>query len=106
MPNRVMTNPAIEIGPNGNAYECFTMIPTRKVRKPTETTSGHHEGAGRWIPSPLTRGGSGSTFTPAACLRSQSASFPVTVGSTAKFHSCGGEGIDHSSVAPFHGSAG
>src|ERR1700730_8302515 len=46
----------------------------------------------------------------ACCVRSrcflfQSASRPVTCGSTAKFQAGGGEAVAHSSVRPFHGSA-
>ncbi len=41
------------------------------------------------------------------CFRfdSQNGSRPSTVGRVSKFHSGGGDGIAHSSVAPFQGSA-
>ena len=58
-----------------------------------------------WMPAPLTRSGSGS-LPPWARFSSQNGSRPCTVGMTGKLNSCGGDGIDHSSVAPFHGSAG
>src|SRR6185436_7776732 len=72
---------------------------------PTALTSGQIEGLGRWIPAPLTRLGSGSG-PPLARRRSQAGVALLTGGTSAKFHSCGGEGISHSSVAPCQGSAG
>jgi hypothetical protein len=58
-----------------------------------------------WIPAPVPAEGSGSG-PPRSRLSSQSGSRPWTTGSWAKFHSGGGDGMDHSRVAPFQGSAG
>jgi len=58
-----------------------------------------------WIPAPLTRAGSGSA-PPAFRFRYQSSSREETVGISGKLNSWGGDGMAHSRVAPFHGSAG
>ena len=81
------------------------MTPIISPATPSAATRGQYDGWGRWIPWPLTRAGSGS-FPPFARFVSHSASRPCTTGISAKFHSCGGDGMDHSSVAPFQGSAG
>src|SRR5882757_7626434 len=47
----------------------------------------------------------GWTCVRSRCFLFQSASRPVTCGSTPKFQAGGGEAVAHSSVRPFHGSA-
>src|SRR5687768_17609522 len=81
------------------------MIPTNSAATPIAEPSGQYEGLGRWMPAPLPARGSGRA-PPCFRFSSQSGSRPTTAGSLSKFHSGGGDGIAHSSVAPFQGSAG
>src|SRR5687767_2063764 len=86
-------------------YLGLTRIATNSAVTPTAETSGQYDGLGIWIPAPVPGAGSGSA-PPRCRLVSHSGSRPCTTGVSWKFHSGGGEGIAHSRVAPFQGSAG
>src|SRR5688572_1242838 len=82
-----------------------SMMPTNRAATPTAVTSGQYDGLGRWIPAPVPATGSDSR-PPFFRFSSHSGSRPSTTGNRSKFHSGGGDGMAHSSVAPFQGSAG
>src|SRR5687768_8255615 len=80
-------------------------MPMKNTSTPAEVMSGHHDGFGISTASSATLTGSG-IVPPFFRLMCHQASRASTFGTSAKLKCCGGEGIDHSRVAPFHGSAG
>src|SRR5437879_2993512 len=97
MPTIATTAPASTTG-----RKC-DKAPIAMIGSPTAVIIGHQEPPGTWIGAGGRSGNGAIGPWRSVC---QSGSRFATVGMTVKLYTGGGDGIAHSSVAPFHGLAG
>src|SRR5258705_7093094 len=87
--------------PTNTSHSWCDSAAMAKSGSPAAVTSGHHDPPGTWIGA---GGVAGRGVMGAWCSVCHSGSRLSTRGITVKLYTGGGDGIAHSSVAPFHGS--